>query len=132
MASFGKRRPKPGPSKNEQKALRTERARLAALLKDRYPSLQRLTIQLEFLTPQKQSFDRQKRELSPDSVCDLSVPCPGCNSGSFDLAAKVQAVIVAHEALSESGGICQERAFAEAKAICGFELRCRIEALYKA
>jgi hypothetical protein len=135
MAGYFKRKHRPGPSKNELKVQRgiaaEDRARNTRFLKDLYPSVQRLSIQLEFISREGQPFDQQKRDFGPSSPCDFAVPCPGrCGVGSFDLAAKVALVVESKQAVSESTGICQEPLFAGATEVCGFQLRCRIEIAY--
>lgn len=135
MAGYFKRRHKPGPSKNELKVQRgheaADRARGVGALKELYPSVQRLSIRLEFISREGLAFDQQTRDFGPASTCDFSVPCPGrCGVGSFDLAAKVASVVETKQAVSESTGTCQEPLFAGATEVCGFQLRCKIEIAY--
>lgn len=135
MAGYFKRRARAGPSKNDKKVRRGQdaanRSRLAGVLSQRYSSLERLSVELQFLSPQKQVLDRKTLVFGPSDVCDFSVPCPGrCGVGSFDLAAKIKAVIEAREAISESSGTCQQPLYAGSPNVCGLELKCRIEARF--
>lgn len=137
MAQFykPKRRKAPGPSKNEIKVRRgmeaDQMARSAGLLKDRFPFVQKLSIQLDFLTPQGHLMDQQTRVFNPPDACDFAVSCPGrCGRGSFDLAAKVRAVLESRQGRSDSSGTCAETLYPGSKEICGFNLRCRMEAMY--
>ena len=139
MAQFFKskrRRGGGGPNKNEKKVMREKQAenqaRFARPLSEMYPSVQRLSIQLEFLTPQQHLFDRQVRVFEPSNACDFSVPCLGrCGGqGSFDLESKVSQVISARQTVSTGSGTCQERLYLGPE-ICGFRLQCKIEAVYR-
>ncbi len=132
---FKKRRGKGGPSKNEQKVARgreaANRTRMAGTVGQRFPALERLTVKLEFISPQGQTVDTQSRGLGPDDAYEFSVPCPGrCGQGSYDLAAKIQAVIEAREGMSESSGQCRVPTYPGSPEVCGYQLKCRIEATY--
>jgi hypothetical protein len=127
-----KRRAAPGPSKNEKKVMREKLARAAGTLREVYPSVQSLTVDLEFFTPQHHSLERQTRSFSPSDLCDFVVRCPGrCGQGSFDLSAKLKSVIESRQTASESKGVCMEPLFDGSKEPCGFELRCSIKAVYQ-
>lgn len=135
MSPFFRRRSRSGPNKNEQKVLRgkeaANRTRLAGLLGQRYPSVERLSVQLDFISPQGHSIDHQTRIFWPSDTCDFSVPCPGrCSGGSYDLAAKIRPVVEGRETLSESSGLCQEPLYGGSPDTCGFRLKCRIEVRY--
>ncbi len=128
-----KRRPAPGPSKNEEKVMRERMARSVGSLRERYPSVQRLTVELQFFTPQQHLLDSQTRAFSPADQCDFTVACPGrCGRGSFDLAAKIKSVIEGGETHSESKGVCMETLFDGSKDPCSIELRCRIKTVFAA
>jgi hypothetical protein len=135
MAQFFKRRAKPGINKNDQKVQRGKeavgRGRAAGSLGYRYPLVERLSVTLDFITPQNQSVDQQTRVFGPLDGCEFSVPCPGrCGCGSYDLAAKIKAVIDAGEKASESSGICKEPLYSGSPDICGLKLQCKIEIRY--
>lgn len=135
MAQFFKRRAKPGINKNDQKVQRGKeaagRSRAAGSLGYRYPSVEKLSVFLDFITPQNQSLAQQVRVFKPSDACDFSVPCPGrCGCGSYDLAAKIKTVVEAQEKVSESSGVCQEPLYSGSPDICGLKLQCKIEASY--
>lgn len=141
MAGFFKsnrRRTNSGPNKNEKKVLRgqeTERlARSLGLMKERFPSVQHLTIHLEFITPHGDIYERQSRVFGPVDICDFSVPCPGrCGGqGAFDVAAKIRTLVETRQIYIEGTGICREPLYAGSTDICGFQLHCRMEAIYSA
>lgn len=135
MAYYSKRRARPGPSKNELKVHRgmetANQTRLLGHLSERYPFVERLSIQMDFLTPEEHLFDQKSWEFEPSDACDFTVSCPGrCSSGSFDVAANVQLVIEAKETFSESIKICQQSLYADSSSVCGFRFRCKIQVTY--
>lgn len=126
-----KRRAAPGPNKNEEKVLREKRAHSAGLLRDVYPTVQSITVELEFFTPQHHSLDRETRVFYPSTPCSFLVPCPGrCGNGFFDLSAKLKSVIESKQAFSESKGVCMNPLLDGSKEPCGFELHCRIRLVF--
>ena len=136
MARYFKKRRPVGPSKNEEKLQRSREAeareRSLGRLADTFPQVTRLSVQLELLSPQNAPLsERETRVFNPDDKCDFSVPCPGrCGQGSFNLAAKLQAVVEAHEPASQSSGTCQEPLYAGSPDVCGVRLNCQIEVRY--
>lgn len=137
MPFYKKRRRAPaGPNKNEKKVMRGQAdariARTAGVLGQRFPSLQALTIQLDFITPQQQLMDQQSRAYGPEDVCDFQAACPGrCNGqGSFDLAGKIESTINSRQENAQAAGTCQEPLYPGSPERCGMQLRCRIEAAY--
>ncbi|MCX5787494.1 MAG: hypothetical protein NTX64_03130 [Elusimicrobia bacterium] len=137
MARYFKKRRIVGPSKNEEKLRRAAdaeaRERSVTRLSDQFPTVARLTVQLDLLSPQNHPLaEHQTRVFKPEDRADFSVPCPGrCGQGTFNLAAKVQSVVEARQPVSEGTGICQEPLFAGSADVCGVKLVCRIEAAYK-
>jgi hypothetical protein len=132
-----KRRAKPGPSKNEQKIMREKeaerRAVQAGLLRDRYPAVQKLSIRLDFNTPQGHLLDQQARALGPADVCDFSaLSCPGRCSGAgmFDLETIVRQFLSTHQEKAENSGVCRVKFTPGSEEICGIRLQCRLEASY--
>ena len=133
--TYRKRRRNTGPSKNEEKVSRSKqienRNRSSNSLGARYPLVSQLTICLDFLGPQQQVLGQEKRVFSSLDICNFSTPCPGkCGVGEFDLAAKIDLVIAAHELVSESSGVCQERLYVGSRDICGCQLKCRLDIVY--
>ena len=137
MAGFPRRRRGPqGPNKNEQKVQQREaaerRVRSAGSLADRFPSVERLSISLEFRGPQDSVLGSENRVFRGADIVELAAPCPGlCGVGNFDLAAKIEQVVIAREPASQASGVCQERLYAGSPDVCGCRLACRIEISYK-
>lgn len=112
-----------------QEAARQERS---GLLRERFPVVQRLSVRLNFSTPQQHALDQETRSFGPADPCDFSATCPGrCGGkGSFDLAAKINAVVEGRQTRAEGSGVCQEPLYAGASDVCGFRLSCVIEVNY--
>lgn len=130
-----RRRPRAGPNKNEEKVLRRKelegRERAAGTLQERYPSVERLSIQLVFLSPQHQTLEQDTRVFGQSDPCDFQVSCPGrCGVGSFNLEAKINKVVTDRQTTSESSGKCQEPLYGGSSDLCGCELRCKMEIDY--
>src|SRR5208282_4952869 len=121
---YKKRRTGGGPSKNERKVMREKdlesRIRSAGTLGSRFPSVEHLTVWLEFVSPQGQALGSEVRDFRDSDPCNFSAACPGqCGVGSFNLEAKIEKVIVGREARSEGSGKCQEPLYAGAASLCG-------------
>ena len=97
-----------------------------------YPNVQRLTLDLEFLSPQGDLISQDQIDAGPSDVVDLSAPCPGrCGDGTMDLQGKVEDVVRRHETASESRGKCARPAFGTGDP-CGTELHAHIGIAYEA
>lgn len=132
MASFFKpRRRRPsGPNKNQKKVMRGESHH--GLLKERFPAVEHLSVELEFMTPRQELIDKEVRELGPDDPLDVTAPCPGrCGRGSFDVAAKVRSLVEARETQGEAAGVCREVLYPGSAEACEVRLRCRIRVDYR-
>lgn len=136
MARYFKKRRPVGPSKNEEKIQRSREAeareRSAGRLSDIFPLVERLSVRLELLSPQNAPLaEVETRSFGPGDKCDFSVPCPGrCGQGSFNLAAKLQAVVESREGTSQSSGTCQEPLYVGSPDVCGVKLSCQIQIQY--
>lgn len=136
MPGYPRRRRGPqGPNKNEQKVMHREaaerKARSAGSLAERFPGVERLTVVLEFKSPQDSLLGSESRVFRGSDALVLEAPCPGrCGVGSFDLAAKIEQVVTARETASQASGICQKPLYAGSPDVCGCRLSCRIEASY--
>ena len=130
MAYFRRRNTKT-VNKNEEKALRNRR-QAGQMLSSAYPGVQRLTLDLEFISPQGDLISQDQVDAGPSDIVDLSAPCPGrCGDGSMDLQGKVEDIVRRHETRSESRGRCARPAFGTGDP-CGTELRARIAVSYQA
>jgi hypothetical protein len=123
-------------NKNEQKVRRGQEdermAQMVGVMKDRFPHVVGMNVQLQFVTPQNETYESEVREFGPEAVCDFSVQCPGrCGgTGSFDLAGKIRSVLEARQERADAQGICRQILAAGTSDECGFRLRCKIEADY--
>ena len=132
---FKKRKAKTGPNKNEAKVQRARdeeaRSRSGGRLQDRFPSVQSLSVKMEFFSSHQAPLGEESRTFRPQDVCDFSAPCPGpCGVGSFDLGAKVEQVVASGQSSAEATGRCQEPLYAGSPDLCGCELKCSITVAY--
>lgn len=132
---YRKKRRVVGPSKNEERVERSRReealTRSSNSLGARFPDVRSLVVKLSFFGAQGQSFGDETRKFGPEDPCLFAVPCPGrCGVGSFDLAAKIAAVLTNHEPASQGSGVCQEPLAAGSAAKCECRLDCAIEVVY--
>lgn len=135
MAQFRKRRANAGPNKNEEKIRRGQeaesRARQAGVLRERFPGLSGLTLELTATHPQSGQSDRETRVIAADGACAFTVPCPGrCGRGTFDLTEMVTAAVEARRAEAQASAVCQEPFVPGLPDPCGYKLECRLEARY--
>jgi hypothetical protein len=136
MAGFFKKRSAaPGPNKNEAKVMRgresAAQARSTASLASRFPNVSRLSIHLEFVSNHGALLGDETRSFGAQDGCKFVAPCPGqCGVGSFDLNAKIEAVLGSHQSKAEASGTCQEPLYAGSPDLCGTILKCRIDASY--
>lgn len=129
MAYFRRRKPKT-INKNQEKSARN-RNQAGRQLSLVHPNVQRLTLDLEFVSPQGDLISSDQIDVGPSDIVDLSAPCPGrCGDGTMDLMGKVDDVVRRHETNSESRGRCQRPAFGTGDP-CGTELKARIEIAYE-
>lgn len=124
-----RRRGPSGPNKNEQKVIRRnsgERdARSATTLKDRFPMLESISLQLTFLTPQQEIYEEQSRTIGPTDAVDFSAPCPGrCGGerGSFDLTKELLSAIESGRTQAQGRIVCQETMNISTVGPCDFRL----------
>jgi hypothetical protein len=128
MAYFKRRKPKT-VNKNQEKAARNRRE-AGRPLSSLYPNVQRLVLDLSFVSPQGDLISEDQIQAGPSDVVDLAAPCPGrCGDGSMDLQGKVDEIVRRHETSSESRGRCARPAFGSGDP-CGTELRARIDITY--
>ncbi|MBL0349089.1 MAG: hypothetical protein IPP68_01770 [Elusimicrobia bacterium] len=110
MAQFFKKRRRgaPGPSKNELKVRRrradANEAAQQRPLSEEIPGVQRVTLQLDFLTPQRQVLDQQTHVFNAADTADFTAECLGrCGgTGIFDLSDKVQQAVNARQRTLQS------------------------------
>jgi hypothetical protein len=96
-----------------------------------FPSVEKLTVRLTFLSPRGEPAGEESRQFGANDPIDLTAACPGsCGVGTFDLQTKVAAVLAAAEPASEASGKCQTPRYGSNSEPCGYELRCKIDAVY--
>ncbi len=131
-----RRRTNSGPNKNEAKVLRRAQAereaRSAGTLKDRFPTVERLVIGLDFITPQQLFFEQETRDFGAADPFDLSVTCPGrCRGeGTFDIVDKIDSVIQARQKRVEATAVCRQPIYFGAAEVCDFKLQVKIDVTY--
>ncbi len=136
MAGYHKKRRRPGPSKNDEKVSRGKdeerRAHPSNWLGNRFELVSGLTLALKLVGTHNELLAEETRIFGREEACSFAVPCPGlCGGGSFDLGPKVTEVVAAHEALSESVIICQNKTYSGPASACGVTLQCRLDVVYK-
>jgi hypothetical protein len=124
-----RRRGPSGPNKNEQKVMRRasgdREARTAGSLKERFPGVESIRLQLTFLTPQQEIYEEGTRTIGPTDTVDFSAPCPGrCGGerGSFDLTKEILTAIEGNRPQSQGRLVCQETMNISTVTPCDFRL----------
>jgi hypothetical protein len=125
--NYRKRRVRHGPSKNELRAARNERAKLAETRADtlgqRFPEVGRLELNLRLESPSGTILDRISRTVGPDEPLQLDVPCPStCGGGSFSLLEAVENGVTSSDGPHEGMSICQNASYADPRSPCGTKL----------
>lgn len=126
----------PGPSKNELKVRRrradANEAAQQRPLSEEIPGVQRVTLQLDFLTPQRQVLDQQTHVFNAADTADFTAECLGrCGgTGIFDLSEKVQQAVNARQRTLQSTDLCAERISPGSSETCGFQLQSTIDVVY--
>jgi hypothetical protein len=130
--AFHKRRIKPSPNKNKAKALRRQGDNDLPTMEQRWPDVDRLTVQLHFSNPQGYPAGDEILEFGPSDLANFDVSCVGpCGDGKMDLAGKISDMMSKRETTSEARGKCQRVVYAGTGEVCGHELRCRIDIAYR-
>lgn len=128
-----RRRSGPGPNKNELKVRRRNEADNPNAgrrpLSAEFPGVEQMTLQMEFLTPQGQILDEQKRVFEADDFPELLVECMGrCGGeGVFDLSEPIHRGVADRNTHPLSALVCAHRLYPGAPDTCGAQLRTRID-----
>lgn len=131
-----RRRGNAGPNKNQKKVMRADsdakKAGFLGLISERFPHVQTVNLQLDFMTPEQQLLDQESYSLEPTDPCDFTAVCPGRCGGvaTFDFSAKVTSILQSRQPVGEASGTCQQPLYAGSPDACGLRLRCKIEAEY--
>jgi hypothetical protein len=139
MPPFYKKRRRTGPSgpnKNELKVIRRNEAdhRESARrpLGEAFHGVQKISLHMEFLTPQSQILDEQTRAFTANDFPNFLVECMGRCSGDglFDLTPKIETAVAAREHRLQTSDICGHRIYPGSPDICGFRLQSKIDIAY--
>ena len=135
MARFFKpkrRRPNSGPNKNQQKVLRREQeSRSGGTLQERFPGVESLVLDLQFISASGEPYDRIERRVSAKDPCDFSAPCPGrCGDGQYDLEQSVRSLVQDRRETTEEHLVCRETVYGDQTKTCDFRLTLRITLRY--
>src|SRR5206468_856123 len=119
---FKKRRIQKSHNKNLKKVMRGQSE--AVILGTRYANVQRLDIQLDFISPEGVLLSSENRSFTPNDPMDLTADCPGrCGNGRMDLEGKINQIINSGQVSCDTQGLCQEIIYADMKEVCGTQLR---------
>ncbi len=130
-----KRRPQKSINKNFEKQMRREhqerQMRDAGSLNTRFPSVKRLSIQMEFISAEGHTLSSDRRDFEGNDMLDFSAPCQGrCGNGQMDVAGSVSQTIENHQRSRAIEGICREIIFAGSADTCNCKLRCELAVEY--
>lgn len=102
-------------------------------LGDRYSSVAKLDIQMEFSSPEGHILDSTHKIFKSSDSLDLWATCPGrCGNGRFDLEMKISQIVNSRQTSFETKDICNEVIHVGANDACKSELRCKIQIDYLA
>ena len=130
-----KRRIIQGPTKNELKVSRAERAAIektrAGTLQDRFPQARRLQVQWRMETNSGAVLENVRREVRPDEAMLFDVSCQGgCGNGLFLLGQAVEALLQSNQESREGMVLCQGVSYNDPKQPCGTKLYFGVHAEY--
>src|SRR5437016_4645303 len=93
MPAYRKRRISKSLNKNELRSLRNK-PQDERSLQSHFPTVDKITIDLEFLSREGHILLNERREFDADAPFDLVTPCPGrCGDGTMDLKSKVESAV---------------------------------------
>jgi hypothetical protein len=129
--NYKKRRAPHGPSKNELRAARNERAQIqkdrAGTLRQRFPEVGRLELDFRFEAPAGNALDHFVRTVGPDEPLQFELPCPStCGGGRFSLLEAVEQALQSAQPVHEGMNICEMASYMDSRTPCGTKLYYRI------
>ncbi|MBI3292868.1 MAG: hypothetical protein HYZ73_08705 [Elusimicrobia bacterium] len=135
LQRYRKRRKAQEPNKNELKVARgeaeTRHRTQAGTLRERFPHVTRLELDLRMVTPAGATLQQEHRLIQGGAPLLLDIPCQGgCGNGLFLLTQVVEEMLPVRQELREGMGLCQGISYADPKALCNTKLIYRIEASY--
>jgi hypothetical protein len=128
---YRKRRRAHGPSKNELRSARNEKAQIqkdrAGTLRQRYPQVEGLSLDLRLEAPAGMTLDQIQRTIGLDDPLQFDLPCPStCGSGRFSLTETIEQALTSTESVHEGLSICETPSYMDARVPCGTKLYYRI------
>jgi hypothetical protein len=130
-----KRRGPRGPSKNELRAARHERAELekarTGTLSQRFPEVLRLEMDLRLESPAGAPWDHTQVRLEADDAVTLDISCPGCGGGRFLLEGAIQNLLSSKAERRDGLAICEAPSLGDPRMPCGVKLNYQITITYK-
>ena len=104
----------------------------AGQLGERFPSVIRLDLEMEFVSPQGHSLSSEHRSFQPNDTVDFSADCVGrCGNGRMDMESVVIQMINNRQTNRDTKGMCREILISGTSDTCNCELRCKISAEYR-
>lgn len=133
--NYRKRRIVHGPSKNELRAARGEKADMlrsrAGGLRQRFPNAEGLELDIRLELATGGILDQSRRIMGPDEPLLLDVACPGgCGGGLFLLTDMAESLLQSRAETREGMAICQATSYRDPKMMCGTKLFYRISIHY--
>src|SRR5258708_26448732 len=118
--NYRKRRVPHGPSKNELRSARNERAQIqkdrAGTLRLRFPQVGRLDLDFRFEAPAGNALDHFTRTVGQDDPLQFELPCPStCGGGQFSLLEAVELALNSTEPTHEGLSICQMASYMDSR-----------------
>lgn len=130
--NFKKRRHQKTINKNDAKVRRAQAVLDRPAMSALYSDVDRLSVQLDFYSPEGHILLQQNRQFQPSDIVDFEAPCPGrCGNGRTDLEGKLRSMIERRETESQARAKCPETIIAGEQDVCGTELRCQIRISYR-
>lgn len=134
--NYRKRRKPNGPSKNELRAARHEKADLmrthAGTLQQKFPNVAHLELNLRMEGASGVALGQEFRTIGLEEPLDLRIPCPStCGNGQFNLLDALEESIASSKESDEGLRICQAVSYMNSQTACGTKLYYRFTIDYK-
>ena len=134
--NYRRRRTPHGPSKNELRAARHEKAGQAlahsGTLRQRFPQISRAQLETRFEGASGLALGEESRWIGLDEPLTLQIPCPStCGNGQFNLTAALEESVNLSKESQEGLAICQTASYMDPRVQCGTKLFYRFTIEYK-
>jgi hypothetical protein len=134
--NYRRRRVRHGPSKNELRAKRNEKAvaeeaRIGAL-RQRFPTLSRILLDLRMEGATGIPMGQDSKIVGLDEPFNALFPCPSsCGNGQFDLMIALDSALTMEKDSQEGMEICQAASYMDPRTLCGTKLYYRFTFEYQ-